>query len=79
MTLPDYVDLRCTVRDRSVPMAEAVTRSIFEPEAAEDARLDAEAVAAYRAGRVVPHAKVAGWLDSWGTPNEQPCPKPEPR
>jgi predicted transcriptional regulator len=62
-----------------VLMAEAETRSIFEPEEAEDARLDAEAMAAYRAGRVVPHAKVAAWLDSWGTPNELPCPKPEAR
>ena len=56
-------------------MAEA--RSIFEPDESEDARLDAEAMAAYRAGRFVPHAKVAEWLDSWGTGNELPCPKPE--
>jgi predicted transcriptional regulator len=62
---------------RKVIMAE--TKSIFETDKAEDARLDAEAMAAYRAGRVVPHAKVAEWLDSWGTPNELPCPKPEPR
>ena len=54
-------------------------KSIFEPDQAEDARLDAEAIAAYRAGRVVPHAKVAEWLDSWGKPDELPCPKPEPR
>jgi predicted transcriptional regulator len=60
-------------------MAETETKSIFEPDEAEDARLDAEAMAAYRAGRVVPHAKVARWLDSWGTPDELPCPKPEPR
>jgi len=60
-------------------MAETETRSIFEPDEAEDARLDAEAMAAYRAGRFVPHAKIARWLDSWGTPDELPCPKPEPR
>jgi len=60
-------------------MAKPETRSIFEPDKAEDARLDAEAMAAYRAGRYVPHAKVAEWLDSWGTDNELPCPKPEPR
>ena len=54
-------------------------KSIFEPDQADDARLDAEAIAAYRAGRVVPHAKVAEWLDSWGKPDELPCPKPEPR
>jgi predicted transcriptional regulator len=60
-------------------MAETETKSIFEPDEAEDARLDAEAMAAYRAGRFVPHAKVARWLDSWGAPDELPCPEPEPR
>jgi len=60
-------------------MAEQESKSIFEPDDAENARLDAEAMAAYRAGRFVPHTKVAEWLDSWGTPNELPCPKPEPR
>jgi predicted transcriptional regulator len=54
-------------------------KSFFETDEAEDARLDAEAMADYRAGRVVPHAKVVEWLDSWGTPNELPCPRPEPR
>jgi predicted transcriptional regulator len=54
-------------------------RSIFEPSDAEDTRLDAESLAAYRAGRFVPHAKVAAWLDSRGPPNELPRPKPEPR
>jgi predicted transcriptional regulator len=44
----------------------------------EEARLDAEALVAYRASRVIPHAKVAAWLDSWGTDHELPCPKPEP-
>lgn len=57
----------------------AETKSIFETDEAEDARLDAEAMAAYRAGRFVPHAKVAEWLDSWGTQDELPCPKPELR
>ncbi len=40
------------------------------------ARLDAEAEADITAGRVVPHEKVVEWLESWGTPNELPCPKP---
>jgi len=44
-----------------------------------EARLDAEAMAAYRAGRVVPHAKVVDWLESWGTGNPLPRPKSEPR
>lgn len=60
-------------------MAEAETVSVFEPDEAEQARLDAEALADYRAGRTVPHEEVARWLDSWGTDNELPCPKPEPR
>ena len=60
-------------------MAGSEHKSIFKSDEAEDARLDAEAIAAYRAGRFVPHAEVAKWLNSWGTPNELPCPKPEPR
>lgn len=60
-------------------MAETEPKSIFEPDETEEARLDAEALAAYRAGKFVPHAKVAEWLESWGKPDELPCPKPEPR
>jgi len=49
--------------------------SIFDEEDREtEARLDAEAKAAYAAGKVVPHAKVVEWLNSWGTPDELPCP-----
>jgi predicted transcriptional regulator len=61
-------------------MSQTKIKSIFEtePDESEEARLDAQAMAAYRSGRVVPHAKVAEWLDSWGTPDELPCPKPEP-
>jgi predicted transcriptional regulator len=59
-------------------VAETETKSTFEPGEAEDRRLDAEAMVAYRAGRFVPHAEVAKWLASWGTPEELDCPKPEP-
>ena len=59
-------------------MADTESKSIFDDEA-EDARLDAEAIKAYREGRLVPHAEVAAWLDSWGSSSELPCPKPEPR
>jgi predicted transcriptional regulator len=61
-------------------MADNEIASIFdvEPDEAEEARLDAEADAAIEAGHFVPHDKVAEWLKSWGTPNELPCPKPEP-
>jgi predicted transcriptional regulator len=59
-----------------VPMAENEPKSIFdiEPDEALEALLDAEAEADYAAGRVVPHAKVAEWLKSWGTADELPCP-----
>jgi len=61
-------------------MADAKTDAVFDvlPDEAEEARLDAEANAAYKAGRVVPHAKVVEWLNSWGTPDELPCPIPKP-
>jgi predicted transcriptional regulator len=60
-------------------MAEPKTRSIFEPDEAEDARLDAEAMAAYRAGRFVSHIKVAECLGTWGAPNELPSPETNSR
>jgi predicted transcriptional regulator len=55
-------------------MVKTDTKSIFERDRSEDARLDAEALAAYRAGRFVRHAYVVKWLESWGTPDELPCP-----
>jgi predicted transcriptional regulator len=56
-------------------------RSIFDvpPDAATEARLDAEAEADYAAGRVDPHADVVKWLQSWGNPDELPCPTPKRR
>ena len=47
-------------------MADTEPKSIFEPDETEEARLDAEALAAYRAGKFVPHAKVAAWLEVMG-------------
>ena len=35
---------------------------------------DAEGLADLEAGRVVPHAEVAAWLDTWGTADEKPAP-----
>ena len=66
---------------RKVPMADSETKPIFEaePHVAEEARLDAEARAAYKCGRVVPHAKVVEWLKSWGTAKVLPRPTPKPR
>ncbi|HZZ66730.1 MAG TPA: CopG family transcriptional regulator [Phenylobacterium sp.] len=40
----------------------------------DDATADAEALAAFKAGRTVSHEKVMAWLRSWGTPNELPPP-----
>jgi predicted transcriptional regulator len=58
-------------------MAGSVRKSIFvvPPDAAAEAELDATAEADLAAGRVVPHAEVAKWLESWGTEHELPCPK----
>jgi predicted transcriptional regulator len=45
-------------------MPEPELRSVFdiEPDAAHEARLDAEAEADYAAGRVVSHERVREWL-----------------
>jgi len=46
-------------------------RSIFdEVDDTAEAAADAEGLADIEAGRVVPHAEVAAWLDTWGTPDE---------
>lgn len=58
-------------------MTEPKSTFDIEHDEKSEARLDAEAEAAYAAGRVVPHAKVVKWLESWGTPNELPRPIPE--
>ena len=45
-------------------MADTKAKSIFDvaPDAAHEARLDAEAKADYAAGRVVSHGRVRAWL-----------------
>ena len=60
-------------------MADIEVPSIFDPgpDAAEEARLDAVADSEIEAGHLVPHAEVAKWLQSWGTPNRLPRPKPK--
>ena len=60
--------------DEDIPgFAEAA--SIFDQidEEAEVAA-DAEADADIAAGRVIPHAEVAAWLDTWGAPEFKPAP-----
>jgi len=39
-----------------------------------EAEADAEGLADIEAGRVVPHAEISAWLDTWGTPDEKPAP-----
>ncbi len=45
-----------------------------EIDAKAEAAADAEGLADIAAGRVIPHAEVAAWLDTWGTPCEGPAP-----
>jgi predicted transcriptional regulator len=49
--------------------------SIFEIDEDAEAAADAEGMADIAAGRVVPHAEVSAWLDTWGTPDEKPAPE----
>jgi predicted transcriptional regulator len=44
-----------------------------------EARAIAEAEADVEAGRIVPNEDVVKWLESWGKPNELPCPIPKKR
>lgn len=62
-------------------MAETDVKPNFDvpPDLAAEARAIAEAEADLAAGRVVPHAGVAKWLESWGTADELPCPVPKQR
>jgi predicted transcriptional regulator len=60
-------------------MPDTETKSIFdiEPDEAAERAADAAAEAEIDAGRFVPHAEVAKWLRSWGTPNKLPRPRPK--
>ena len=62
-------------------MADTEIKSIFdaEPDEAAERAADAAAEAEIDAGRFVPHAEVAKWLRSWGTPNKLPRPRPRPK
>ena len=39
-----------------------------------EALADAEGLAQLEAGKGIPHAEVATWLETWGTPDERPAP-----
>ena len=62
-------------------MSDTETKSIFdrEPDEAAEAAADAAADAEIEAGQFVSNDRVMAWLKSWNTPNELPCPEPEPR
>ncbi len=58
-------------------MADTEVNSIFDLETDEvlEARLDAEAEAAYAAGRVVPHERVREWLTKLAKGERVPPPR----
>lgn len=60
-----------------VLMAEPELKSIFdlEPDEAHEARLDAEAEAAYAAGKVVSHERVDEWLAKLAKGERVPAPR----
>jgi predicted transcriptional regulator len=45
-----------------------------ELDEAAEAAADAEGFADIEAERLIPHAEVAAWLDTWGKPDEKPAP-----
>jgi len=59
-------------------MAEPKAKSVVDlsMDEAEEARLDAEADAEIEAGKGIAHERVKAWLESWGKPDELPCPLP---
>jgi predicted transcriptional regulator len=58
-------------------MSEAELKSVFdlEPDEAHEARLDAEAEAAYAAGKVVSHERVNEWLTKLAKGERAPTPR----
>ena len=50
-----------------------------QPDDDADERATRDGEAAADAGKVVPHADVAKWLATWGTPAETPAPKTWPK
>lgn len=73
-TEPHCVTVPCR---RKVVMPDADMKSVFEvaPDEALEARLDADAEAAYRAGRVVPHDRVSAWLARLARGEKVPPPR----
>lgn len=72
-----YPELWYSLRFGKGLMAETDAKSIFdmEPDAATEARLDADAEAAFKAGRVVPHGRVREWLTKLAKGEKVPPPR----
>ena len=45
----------------------------YQVDKASEAAADTEGLADFAAGRVVSHAEVAAWLDTWGRLDEKPA------
>jgi predicted transcriptional regulator len=50
---------------------------VFDLDQEAERAADAAAEADIAAGRVIPHAEVVRWLESWGKAEELPCPMPK--
>jgi len=63
---------------RKKPTAKTEPDPIFDitPDETAEAAADAAAEAEIDAGKGIPHARVRAWLESWGKPDELPCPLP---
>jgi predicted transcriptional regulator len=73
-----HISLNCAIRHRRrLFMPETETRSVFEiePDAATEARLDAQAEADYAAGRVVSQERVLEWLEKLARGERVPRPR----
>lgn len=57
-------------------MAEPESIMDLPTDPAAEAEADAVAEAQIEAGKGIPHARVRAWLESWGKPDELPCPLP---
>jgi hypothetical protein len=65
------------LRFRKVDMSEDEVKPVFDiaPDEALEARLGAEAEAAYQAGRVVSHERVTEWLEKLANGERVPPPR----
>ena len=64
--------------ERQAPMSDTDPNAIFDDPADYEGETAADiaARAEIAAGQCVPHEEVVKWLESWGKPDERPCPMP---